>query len=156
MSTFRWASWIVIVALSLGCGDDSDSGSSVIEAPSSLAGRTIDATITSGSGVFATTGTFKIFILGLPPSTTYEIERNGVMVVTNSGTYTYSAAGAVGTMSFADSVIGEGTFTFTYTRRELKVGVATTSAGTFSASAAVGGTQTGTFVSTEPPRKPGT
>ncbi len=85
---------------------------------------------------------------------TYEIERDGVPVVTNSGTYTYSADGAVGTVNFTDSVIGEGTFVFTYTRREPKVGEATTSEGTYSANAAAGGTQTGTFVSTEPPEKP--
>ncbi len=157
MSTLRWATCIVIVALllSFGCGDSGSSGTtSDVSAPGSLRARIIDCTITSGSGIFATTGTLKIFFL-LPSSPlTYEIELNGVEVVHSSGTYTYTADGDVGTMNFTDSVIGDGAFVFTYTMRDPKVGEATTSSGTYSANAAAGGTQAGTFVSTEPPVKP--
>lgn len=141
----------VALAILVGCGVSGDGGSGdPVDAPVSLNGRTIDCTITSGSGAFDTTGTFTIFILFPFSSRAYEIERNGIGVVTNSGTFTYTAVGAVGTMSFADNVIGDGSFVFTYTMRDLG---APTSAGTFSANAVGGGTQTGTFVSTEPPVK---
>ena len=154
-SILRWASWVVIVALSLGCGSGggSSSGSSGISAPTGLSARTIDCTITSGSGVFATTGTFSIVFSPPSPVTTYEIERDGVPVVTNSGTYSYSADGAVCTANFTYIVIGEGTFVFSCTRRYPQVGEATTSEGTYSANAASGGTHTATFVSMEAPVK---
>ena len=132
--------WITCIAtfatllLSFGCGGEKNAGSSApISAPASLDGRTLDCTVTSGSGGFATTGTFRISFA----ASTYAILGDGVNVGNSVGTYNYLAVGAVGTAAFVDSVIGSGNFAFTYTS-------ATT--GTYSANGAVGGIQAGTFV----------
>ena len=73
----------VPLAVLVGCGTSGDGGSGdPVDAPSSLNGRTIECTITSGSDPFPTTGTFTIFILFPFSSRAYEIERNGISVAT--------------------------------------------------------------------------
>ena len=135
----RWVACILTVALqvALGCGSDSDSGSSgqapVIEAPASMSGRTFDGTVATGSGVLASTGTFRISFA----ASTYAVLGDGVDVANSNGTYTYSAVGAVGTAAFVDSGLGSGNFAFTYT---------SANTGTYSANNTAGGIQAGTFV----------
>lgn len=141
MFILRWDTCIITTALllSFGCGDGENitTGSSdpppAISAPASLAGRTLDATISAGSGAFATTGTFRISFT----ASTYAIMGDGVNTANSNGTYTYTAVGAVGTANITDNLLGNGNFAFTYT---------SASAGTYSANATVGGTQAGTFV----------
>ena len=120
----------------IGCSDGG-SGSSgnpvAVDAPASLDGRTIDARVTSGSGVLASQGTFRISFA----ATTYAIQGDGVNVVNSNGTYSYAAVGSVGTANFNDVVVGTGTFAFTYT---------SATGGTYSVDVAAGGSQAGTFV----------
>ena len=123
----------VALALLVGCGNSGGGGSGdPVDAPSSLAGRTIDVTINSGSGFFATTGTFRVSFGG----SNYAIQGDGVNVGNSIGFYSYAAVGAVGTAVFIDSLVGDGNFAFTYT---------SSSRGTYSANAAIGGFQSGTF-----------
>jgi len=128
---------IVALLLPFGCGDGggSSSGSSApaISAPASLDGRTFDCTVKSGNGLYATTGTFRISFT----AASYAILGDGVNTANSIGTYTYLAVGAVGTMINDDALLGISNIFYTYT---------SASAGTYSANAAVGGPQAGTFV----------
>jgi hypothetical protein len=126
---------MVAMLLSFSCGGDGNSGSSAppVSAPPSLENRTLDCVVTSGSGGFATTGTFRVSFT----ASTYAILGDGVNTANSNGTYTYTQVGDVGTATFIDSVIGAGNFAFTYT---------SASAGTYSVNATAGGAQAGTFV----------
>ena len=99
--------------LALGCQPGGGSGSSgpPIAAPASLSGRTFNATVISGSGVFATRGTFRISF----GATTYAVQGDGVNVANSNGTYSYSAIGSIGTALVNDSIGGPLNFAFTYT-----------------------------------------
>ena len=118
----------------VGCGSNGGGGSGeLVDAPTSLVGRTLDATVTSGSGAFATTGSFRVSF----GTSTYALQGDGVNVANSSGTYTYTAVGSVGTAPFIDSGLGSGhTFAFTYT---------STTTGNYSISGPAG-VQAGTFV----------
>ena len=104
-----------------------------IDAPASLSGRTIDARITSGSGLLASQGTFRASFA----ASTFLILGDGADTVNSSGSYTYSAIGSVGTVNFNDTQSGSGVFAFTYT---------SATGGTYSVNIAAGGSQAGTFV----------
>jgi len=81
------------------------------QAPASLAGKTLAAGATSGSGPFASYGYF----LFVPATSGNSYQVIGVEnVVNSSGTYAYSAAGSSGTLNLSDNVAGSiaGNFTF--------------------------------------------
>ena len=82
-------------------------------APTSIVGDTIKMTITSGAGVFATTGTFTVNISA--NQNIYTVTGDGVNVADSAGTYTYSANNNIGVVSIVDSVLGAGAFTLTFT-----------------------------------------
>ena len=88
MFMLRWDTCIITTALLLafGCGgENTTTGSSdpppAISAPASLAGRTLDATVSSGSGAFATTGTFRVSFT----ASTYAIMGDGVNTANSNG-----------------------------------------------------------------------
>ena len=128
--------FVIAVASGSGCGgSNSKSGSSggAVDAPASLSGRTFDGTVTSGNGILANTGTFRISFA----ATTYAIVGDGVNTANSNGTYTYTAVGAVGTAITLDNLSGAGEFAFTYN---------TVNTGTYAASVVAGGSQAGTFI----------
>ena len=116
-----------------GSGSGSSGSPAAINAPSSLSGRTIDARVSSGSGLLASRGTFRVSFA----SSSYAIQGDGSNTVNSSGSYSYSAVGAVGTANFNDTRSGSGVFAFTYT---------SATGGTYSVNISSGGAQAGTFV----------
>ena len=106
-------------------------------APDSIAGRGIVATVSSGTGAFASSGKF----LFLPhPDGTYEVFNSGSVVADNSGTYTYTRTGAnTGTLTFIDSILGV-SFSNSLVLKNARGGSYTITNFT------LGGSQTGTFV----------
>ena len=128
---------ILVSIFGLACGGGGGSGGSAsagpIDAPASLSGRTIDARVTSGSGLLASQGTFRASFA----AATYAIQGDGVNTINSNGSYTYAAVGSVGTANFNDTQVGSGVFAFTYT---------SATGGTYSLNIPGGGSQAGTFV----------
>jgi hypothetical protein len=118
--------YLVLFALFLiqGCssGGDDAPPAPAVTAPTSIAGETIGMTITSGAGVFATTGTYTVSISA--NQNIYTVTGDGINVADSAGTYTYSANNNIGVVSIVDSVVGAGAFTLTFT---------STTSGTFTA-----------------------
>ena len=99
-----------------GCGSDNNHDSIVsssIEAPSSISGKAIKGTITSGAGVLASSGR-STFVAS---DTTYKVLGDGKNTVNSSGTYLYIAKDNTATITFEDSVAGKGTYHFTFTSK---------------------------------------
>lgn len=132
----------VAVASSLvlaGCSsddDDDDSGVNV-SAPTSAAGDTYAATIESGSGIFASTGTFTISFSDTDDS--YTLDGDDANVVDSAGTFAYSATGADATLTLEDSAAGAVTY-------ELEFTTETSGRFTGSADSDPDSSQAGTFV----------
>ena len=131
--------YLVLFALILiqGCSSGGDDSSTpAVTAPTSIAGDTVRMTITSGVGVFATTGTFTVSLSA--NQNIYTVTGDGVNVADSAGTYTYSANNNIGVVSIVDSVVGAGAFTLTFT---------STTSGTFVATAVSdpASNQAGTF-----------
>ena len=91
---------------------DSNNIDSDVLAPSSISGKTVEFTISSGSG-FASSGTWTVVvsITENQYSATFDTENP-----TNSaGLFTYSVKGNNGTISFYDSIWGRGHLYLTFT-----------------------------------------
>ena len=69
-------------------------------------------TISSGSGFFATQGTYTLIISNT--QNIYTVQGDGVNVADSSGTFTYTATGNQGLTAIVDSVLGSGAFAFTF------------------------------------------
>ena len=108
--------YLVLFALILIQGCSSGGGGSstpAVTAPTSIVGDTINMTIISGAGFFATTGTYTVNISAT--QNTYTVTGDGVNVADSAGIYTYSANNNIGVVSIVDSVVGTGAFTLTFT-----------------------------------------
>ncbi len=131
--------YIIVLACILvaSCGSSSGGGSSSVTAPNTVSGKVYRMTISTGAGFYATTGTYTVSFSAI--QNTYTSTGDGVNVADSAGTYTYSANGNIGVASIVDSVIGNGSFAFTFT---------SVTGGTFLATAASdpGSNQSGTFV----------
>ncbi len=107
---------LIIISFSLfifACSSGgSDSGSSSVSAPSDLTGKVYKMTISSGSGFFATQGTYTLIISNT--QNIYTVQGDGVNVADSAGTYTYTATGNQGLTAIVDSVLGSGAFAFTF------------------------------------------
>jgi hypothetical protein len=102
---------------------------------SSIAGRTIQLTITSGSFPYATTGGFRFLPSALDSQ--YAIVPTSVTVGPGYGTYSYAKTGAsTGSISFNDAETGPGTVACVFT---------SASSGTYTLTGSFGGSQNGTF-----------
>ena len=128
------------MALSFGCGiedliDDlrSELNSDTDFAPTSLAGKTFQGTVNSGTGGLLNTGSFTITFTGTSFSL---VDSAG----NDSGTYTYTKTGANLATAVLNSVDGDST-TATIT-------FPSPTSGSYSAVKTTGapGTQTGTFI----------
>ena len=102
---------LIVFAITLsGCGGG---GGTTAVAPSSIAGKFYKMTISSGSGFYATTGTYTVSFSA--NQNIYTVKGDGINVVDSAGTYTYSASGSNGSVSIVDSVVGNGAFSLTFT-----------------------------------------
>jgi len=131
---------IVAVFSMISCGggnSDNSSSSSDVPAPSSLLGKSYRVTISSGSGVFATTG--NLTINASSTENTYTIAGDGVNVANSAGSFTYSTSGSQGILDVVDSSFSFGSFVLTFT---------TSTTGTYQATVESdpNSNQTGSFV----------
>lgn len=114
------------------------SPSMMAQAPSSVAGRAAEMTITGGNAPFASYGSFRLLMSAT--DNTYGLVATSGDVLSSYGTASYSKTGANSAVAtFSDSVVGSGlTASFTFT---------SASTGTFltTVSSAPGYSQTGTF-----------
>lgn len=115
LSKYQYFLFAVVFAL-VGCSSDGGGDTtptSTVTAPTSVEGKVYVATITSGTGVYATTGKYTLSFSNTQPI--YFAVGDGITVASSSGTYTYTASGNSGTANFVDSLLGVGTLTFTFT-----------------------------------------
>ena len=130
-----------------GCGDTNESrnngggggGSTTTNAPTSIAGKSITHTITTGTPPFSNSGTFLLQLGGNPGENTGTFIQTGSGGVTNGlGTFTFTVTDAnAGTLVLVDGASGQHT--------DENLIFQTPQSGTFSSSIPSGGTQTGTF-----------
>lgn len=103
-------------------------------APSVVAGRTVQSIITSGSGVFASSGTFD---LTLAPAGLSYILDGSLGVLDSFGSYTYQKLSkSSARITFSDSEVSSGVITLRFTAHRLA---------SYSMTASLGGTQRGTM-----------
>jgi hypothetical protein len=89
------------ISCSTGGISSSDGEAAAVSAPSTLAGKTYRVTVESGSGVFASTGTFTVGFLSDQPI--YTTQWDGVKFRDSWGMYIYSSSGGSGTVKVEDS-----------------------------------------------------
>src|SRR5438445_1776857 len=96
---FKWLAGLLSLLMAAvwltGCGDDNGrpggGGGNGTNAPASIAGKTVNHTITGGSAPLPTSGSFVLQAQGNPGDTTGNYVLTGSGAVTNStGTYTYT------------------------------------------------------------------
>ena len=103
---------ILLCLVITGCSRSKTSNASNVSAPTSISGKTIKFTVSSGAGVFAASGTWNLVV----SSTVNRYEVIGDKNVFNSaGTFVYSPDGNKATVAYDDSVIGKGNFYLTFT-----------------------------------------
>jgi hypothetical protein len=96
----------------IGCSStDSNNIDSDVSAPSSISGKTVEFTISSGSG-FASSGTWTVVVSNTDNQ--YAATFDTVNPTNSAGLFTYSANGNIGTISFYDSASGRGHLYLTF------------------------------------------
>jgi len=125
-----------LMSCSSGTNVISNDGAAAVSAPDTLAGKTYQVTVESGSGVFATTGTFTVVFLSSQPI--YTTQRDDVNFRDSWGMYIYSSSGDSGTVEIEDSSGTNAIYSFTFN---------TAISGTYvvTATADVNSRQSGTF-----------
>lgn len=100
-----------------GCGSDNsnDSNDLNVSAPTTISGKSIKATVTSGSGGFASSGR-SMFVVS-NTNNTYKVLGDGINTINTKGTFSYSADDNKATIAFDDSVLGKGNYNFTFTTK---------------------------------------
>jgi len=127
---------ISLISCSSGTNVISNGGAAAVSAPGTLAGKTYRVTVESGSGVFASTGTFTVGFLSAQPI--YTTQGDGVNTGDSFGFYTYSSSGASGTVKVEDSVVQNAIYSVTFNSAISGTYVVTATAG-------VNSRQSGTF-----------
>ncbi len=101
-----------LISCSVGGISNSDGKAAAVSAPIKLAGKTYQVTAESGSGVFASTGTFTISFLS--SQSWYTTQGDGVNFFDSWGEYIYSSSGASGTVKVDDSSVSKVIFSLTF------------------------------------------
>jgi hypothetical protein len=91
-----------LISCSTGGISSSDGEAAAVSAPDTLAGKTYRVTVESGSGMFATTGTYTVVFLSAQPI--YTKQGDGVNTWDSFGFYSYSPGGDSGTVKVEDSL----------------------------------------------------
>ena len=125
-----------LISCSSGTNVISNDGVAAVSAPDTLTGKTYRVTVESGSGVFASTGTFTVGFLSDQPI--YTTQWDGVKFRDSWGMYIYSSSGDSGTVKVEDSSGKNSVYSFTFS---------TATSGTYVATAMedVNSRQSGTF-----------
>ena len=90
-----------LTSCSSGTNVISNDGVAAVSAPGTLAGKTYRVTVESGSGVFASTGTFTVGFLSDQPI--YTTQWDGINFRDSWGMFIYSSSGDSGTVKVEDS-----------------------------------------------------
>lgn len=101
-----------------GCGSDKTHDQNVdttVSAPTTISGGSFKGTITSGSGGFASSGRSMFVASGTDNK--YKVLGDGINTINTNGTFTYSASKNKATITFDDSVLGKGNYSFTFTSK---------------------------------------
>ena len=127
-----------LISCSSGTNVISNGGAAAVSAPGTLAGKTYRITVESGSGVFASTGTFTVVFLSAQPI--YTKQGDGVNSRDSWGMYIYSSSGDSGAVKVEDSSAPNtiSIYSFTFNTAIFGTYVAT-------ATADVNSSQSGTF-----------
>ena len=104
---------ILLCLVITGCSRSKTSNASNVSAPTSISGKTIKFTVSSGAGVFAASGTWNLVVSSTVNR--YEVIGDNVNVFYSAGTFVYSPDGNKATVAYDDSVIGKGNFYLTFT-----------------------------------------
>ena len=104
---------ILLCLVITGCSRSKTSNASNVSAPTSISGKTIKFTVSSGAGVLAASGTWNLVVSSTVNR--YEVIGDYVNVVNSAGTFMYSPDGNKATVAMDDSVIGKGNFYLTFT-----------------------------------------
>ena len=118
MKTIILYAGVILSLVLTGCGSDTKHDSDIsssVKAPTSISGKAIKGTITSGAGVLASSG--RSTFVASDTDTTYKVLGDGRNTVNSSGTFLYSAKDDKATITFEDSVAGKGTYYFTFTSK---------------------------------------
>ena len=116
MKNVRALFMVSVLAFISGCGgggENNGDSAGGVTAPGSLVGKVYRMTISSGSGIFARTGTYTVSFSSTQDI--YVVTGDGVNVADSAGNYTYSVSGNVGVVSIVDSAVGNGSYVLTYT-----------------------------------------
>ena len=127
-----------LISCSIGTYVSGNGEAAAVSAPARVAGKTYRITVESGSGMFATTGTFTVAFLSSQPI--YTKQGDGVNIGDSFGFYIYSASGDSGTLEIEDSNAPDTILSYSFTFN-------TAISGTYVATVAadVNSTQSGTF-----------
>ena len=101
-----------LISCSSGTNVISNGGSAAVSSPATLAGKAYRVTVQSGSGAFATAGTFTVDFLSSQPF--YTRKGDGVNTGDSWGMYIYSPSGASGTVEVDDSIGLKLVYSFTF------------------------------------------
>ncbi len=116
-----------LISCSIGGINSSNGEAAAVSAPGTLAGKAYRVTVESGSGVFATTGTFTVDFLSSQPF--YTKQGDGVNTGDSWGMYIYSSSGASGTVEVDDSNASKLVYSFTFNTAISGTYVVTSTAG---------------------------
>lgn len=105
-------SLLFITACNGDSGSDKKSSNNSITPPTSIAGKVYRFIIQTGTGYFATSGSFTIGLSAT--SDTYYLAGETPSVADSAGIYTYTISGVNGSLAMVDSVMGVGTCLFTF------------------------------------------
>ena len=122
MKVLNLFSAILLSLVLAGCSSSDSTNEPDVSAPTSISGKTVKVTVSSGSGGFASTGTLDMVFSGT--TNQYIINGDTVNVADSAGTFSYSSSGNKGTIAVDDSGFGKGNFNLTFT---------TTTSGTYTA-----------------------
>ena len=104
---------ILLCLVITGCSRSKTSNASNVSAPTSISGKTIKFTVSSGAGVLAASGTWNLVVSSTVNR--YEVIGDYGNVGNSAGTFVYSPDGNKATVAYDDSVIGKGNFYLTFT-----------------------------------------
>ena len=108
---------VILGLVTVGCGSENsnDSIDPNVTAPTTISGKSIKGTITSGTGGFASSG--RSTFVASSTDNKYKVLGDGINTINSRGTFSYNVNNNKATIVFDDSVLGEGHYNFTFTTK---------------------------------------
>lgn len=109
---------VILLSLALAGCDSSDSSKEAdVLALTSIVGKTVKITVSSGAGGFASKGSAMIAFSSI--TNQYVITGDEINVGDSAGTFSYSSSGNKATLAMDDSALGKNNFYLTFTSTDL-------------------------------------